>query len=184
MAIILSIVIIAVVTCNLAILYFPIDKKMRVTLSAVTSGILVLCCLCDNSQRGAIPLDIKEHIAKNPYAKQPLMARFNISEEQLNNDMTRRTPIESGVNLVLVIALVLTPVLLNIAVNKNNNEEKVKVLEGVAFTLNIVAVWLLLSLNFGFELPSLMVPWIKNMPKKDGTSSAYNEKTHLAVIAK
>ena len=181
----LSIVIITVVTCNLAILYFPIDKKMRVTLCAVTSGILVLCCLCDNGQRGAIPLDIKEHIAKNPYAKQPLMARFNISEEQLNNDMTRRTPIESGVNLVLVIALVLTPVLLNIAVNKkNNNEEKMKVLEGVAFTLNIVAVWLLLSLNFGFELPSLMVPWIKNMPKKDETSSGHNEETHLAVIAK
>ena len=57
---------------------------------------------------------------------------------------------ETGVAVVVVLALMFTPILLNAV--KDNDDATVKTVHREVFTLNIVASILMLSLYFGLKL--------------------------------
>ena len=83
-----------------------------------------------------------------------MMAAFNVTEEQLYAEPRPTeplTPIETGVSVVVVLALVFTPILLN-AARENNDDSTAKTVHREVFTLNIVASILMLSLYFGLKL--------------------------------
>ena len=94
--------------------------------------------------------------------KKSMMATFNVTEETLNIQQTAHTPIENGVAVVLVLALVFTPILLHVVVD--NDDKQVKKVHLLAFTLNVVASAFLLSLYFGLKLT--IIHWIKKNREK------------------
>lgn len=161
------IVVVVLVTCNLAILYLPFDKKMKALLGLIVAGVLVVCCLSHNAQNNDVPVYLSEKIAHmdNKSAQRSMMATFNISEEKLSTQNNMPTPIELGVTIVLVLALVSTPMLLSVA--KDENENTAKKVHDVAFFLNMLAGLSMLSLYYGLKLPIL--PWNKKALEKGKT---------------
>ena len=164
MATTVLIVVIIVLTSNLAILYLPFDKKRKAQLSLVIIGALVIFCLSHNAWNNETPVQIREKIVmiQDAQVKKSMMATFNVTEETLNIQQTAHTPIENGVAVVLVLALVFTPILLHVVVD--NDDKQVKKVHLLAFTLNVVASAFLLSLYFGLKLT--IIPWIKKNREK------------------
>ena len=158
------IVVIIILTCNLAILYLPFNKQKKAVLSSVTVGFLVVACLAQNAWNNEVPVLVREKIvnADNPAAQRAMMTTFNISEEKLNTETTTPTPIELGVAVMLVLALVFTPLLTYVVRDCDNLTAK-KV-QQIAFSLSAVACALVLSLYYGLEL--MLVPWYKKRRKK------------------
>ena len=177
MATLTLIVVIVFLTANLAILYLPFDKTKKAMLSAVSIGLLTVCCLAHSAWNNEIPVHICEKIknAPNVEAQRSMMATFNVSEEMLNNHTTAPaempTPIEFGVafvvTVILIAALVFTPLLLLVARDDDNTAKKV---HRIAFSLNILASGFLLSLYYGLELPIL--PWIKKTSETKRVTSS------------
>lgn len=150
-------VVIIVLTCNLAILYLPFDKKKKAKLGLITGAFGVICALSYNAWNHEAPVYAKEIAARNETAQKAMMATFNVAEEKLDINTSKPTPIEQGVSIVLAFALVFTPLLLHVV--KDNNDKETEMVHKVTFTLNAVASALLLSLYFGLKLT--IVPWIK-----------------------
>ncbi|MBR1756902.1 MAG: hypothetical protein IJ738_05010 [Alphaproteobacteria bacterium] len=153
----LTVVIIGL-TCNVALLYLLSDIKKMAVWSLVGWGILAACLLSHNSEQYALPVLHTEKILNcpNPEGRMAMMAAFNITEEQLYAEPKSTepmTPIETGVAMVVVLALGLTPILLNVV--KDNDDATVKTVHREVFTMNIVASVLMLSLYFGLKLTIL-----------------------------
>ena len=170
MATITLIVVIIVLTCNMAILYLPFDKKKKAILSLGVVGIMVVGGLAHNAQTESVPVILEERIANipDPVAQQAVMARFNVSVRELNKTTAIQTPIELSVAFVLIFALVFTPILINVA--KNNDDVTAMKVHLLAFSLSAVACALLLSLQFGLELT--LLPWYKKTLKEERPSPA------------
>ena len=66
MATITLIVVIIVLTCNMAILYLPFDKKKKAILSLGVVGIMVVGGLAHNAQTESVPVILEERIANIP----------------------------------------------------------------------------------------------------------------------
>jgi hypothetical protein len=150
----LTVVIIAL-TCNVALLYLLSDIKKMAMWSLVGWAGLAACLLFHNSEHYALPVIQTERImnCKNPEGRMAMMAAFNVTEEQLYAEPRPTeplTPIETGVSVVVVLALVVTPILLNVV--KDNDDSTAKTVHCEVFTLNIVASILMLSLYFGLKL--------------------------------
>lgn len=178
MATLTLIVVIVFLTANLAILYLPFDKTKRAMLSAISVGLLTVCGLAHGAWNNEIPVHICEKIkhAPNVEAQRSMMATFNVSEEMLNNHTAAPaempTPIEFGmafvVTVILIAALVFTPLLLLVA--RNDDDATAKKVHRIAFSLNILASGFLLSLYYGLELPIL--PWIKKTSETKRVTSS------------
>ena len=158
------IVVIIALTGNLAILYLPFDKMKKAKLSAVVWVGLTVCAVFFNAQEDNIPVILKDKIAqtKNPESRKAMMATFNITEEKLNTQTEMPTPIELGVTLLLISALVFTPILLSVV--RDGNDTTAKKVHQAAFSINVVACAFLLSLHYGLELT--IVPWYKKISAK------------------
>ena len=191
MTTIVLLVVIIVLTCNLAILYLPFEKRKKEMLSLITVGILFICCLGYNARNNKVPVQLCNKIISidNPYAQKSMMATFNISEVEMQNlsektrsasldellqSTTHKLPalISFGVTVVLIFALVFTPLLI-FAVRKNDDKD-VKKIHQIAFCLNVVAAACLLSLYYGLKLA--LVPWIK---KSDEEKSLPTSTTNV-----
>lgn len=152
------IVVIIILTWNLAILYLPFDKKQRAKLSLISAAILMVFCLFNMNNGSNSEQHICRQIAWNkihhPETAKAMMAAFNVSEEVVEAE--RPTPIEGIVSTILALAL-LTPLLIYVVVyDDKTNEKDLKLI----FALNIVASVLLLSLYYGLKLT--LIPWYKN----------------------
>lgn len=171
------IVVIIVLLGNLGILYLPFDKKKKAVLSLISTAVLVICALSCNAQKNEIPVMMREKIAKaeNQQGQKAMMATFNLSEEKLNTKEDNPTPIEIGVSVVLVFALVFTPLLIYVV--KDQDEKTTKKVHQKALILNALAVLLVLSLYYGLKLT--IVPWIKKS-QRDKTLRDI-KKAHLAL---
>jgi 4-amino-4-deoxy-L-arabinose transferase-like glycosyltransferase len=159
-------VVIIVLTCNLAILYLPFDNKKKVQLSLIVAAGLLICCVSYNVGKNEVPVHIKEKIAQteNIEAQKSMMATFNVTEGQLNTTTETPTYIEFGVTVMLVLALVFTPLLI-VAVRDENNDT-IKEVHLVALTLNALACGLLLSLYYGLKIPT--IPYVKMKKSEEG----------------
>ena len=151
----LTVVIIGL-TCNVALLYLLSDIKKMAMWSLVGWAGLVACVFFHNSEHYALPVLQTERImnCQNPEGRMAMMAAFNVTEEQLYAEPRPTeplTPIETGVSVVVVLALVLTPILLNV-VKEDNDDSTVKTVHREVYILNIVASILMLSLYFGLKL--------------------------------
>ena len=171
------IVVIIVLLGNLGILYLPFDKKKKAVLSLISVVVLAICVLSCNAHKKEVPVLMREKIAKaeNPQGQKAMMATFNLSEEQLNTKEDNPTPIEFGVTVVLVFALVFTPILINAV--RDQDEKTTKKVHQKALILNALAVLLVLSLYYGLKLT--IVPWIKKS-QRDKTLRDI-KKAHLAL---
>lgn len=150
----LTVVIIGL-TCNVALLYLLSDIKKMAMWSLVGWAGLVACVFFHNSEHYALPVLQTERImnCQNSEGRMAMMAAFNVTEEQLYAEPRQTeplTPIETGVAVVVVLALVFTPILLNVV--KDNDDSTAKTVHREVFTLNIVASILMLSLYFGLKL--------------------------------
>lgn len=161
------IVVIIFLTANLAILYLPFDKSKKAVLSLISLGVLFVFSLSHNALNYKVPVQMSEKIvlADNNVAQKSMMATFKVSEEQLNTTKKMPTPIELGVTISVILALVFTPLLLNAVKEDDRSAKKV---HKIVFSLNAVACGLLLSLYYGLELT--IVPWFKKTAEKPKTS--------------
>lgn len=161
------IVVIIFLTANLAILYLPFDKSKKAVLSLISLGVLFVFSLSHNALNYKVPVQMSEKIvlADNNVAQRSMMATFKVSEEQLNTTKKMPTPIELGVTISVILALVFTPLLLNAVKEDDMCAKKV---HKIVFSLNAVACGLLLSLYYGLELT--IVPWFKKTAEKPKTS--------------
>lgn len=170
MATLTLIVVIVLLTCNAAILYLPFDKHKRSILSWVVAGVLAVCCLAQNAWNNEIPVLMREKVIKleNVSVQKSMMATFNVSEEKLNPQTEMPTPIELGGTILLVFALVFTPLLVHVAKFQDDNEAKE--VHQWALTLCIAACVYLLSLYYGLKLA--VMPFYNKVLGKDKTSPA------------
>lgn len=155
-------VVIIILVWNLAVLYLPFEKKQRARLSFISIAVLIVFCLLNNGKSNAPKPSICQQIAWNkahhPETAKAMMAAFNISEDELTNNIKKPTPIEGMVFIVLTLAL-LTPLLINVVVMEKEDDNVTKKGFQLIFALNVVASALLLSLYYGLELT--IIPWIK-----------------------
>ena len=174
------IVVIVVLVWNLGVLYLPFDKRMKARLSLGSFALLLMFCVC-NANKGDEP---KQHVyrqivwqkARNPQAAQAMMAAFNVSEEELNTEAQKPTPIEAMVYSLLALALI-TPLLINVVVMEKEDDKATEKELQLIFALNVVAAACLFSLYYGLKLA--IVPWIKKKSMEGKTSSALNSKVRL-----
>jgi len=162
------IVVIIFLTANLAILYLPFDKSKKAVLSLISLGVLFVFSLSHNALNYKVPVQMSEKIrlADNNVAQKSMMATFKVSEEQLNTTKKMPTPIELGVTISIILALVFTPLLLNAV--RDEDDRSAKKVHKIVFSLNAVACGLLLSRYYGLELT--IVPWFKKTAEKPKTS--------------
>ncbi|MEE6207330.1 MAG: hypothetical protein VZR95_04675 [Alphaproteobacteria bacterium] len=160
------VVVIIVLTCNLGILYLPFDKKKKQVFSLIAAAFLLVCCFSHNALNNEVPVPIREKIqtTDNLEAKKAMMAAFSVTEEQLNATTEMPTYIELGVTVMLVLALVFTPLLLHVV--REHDDETVKEVQLVAFTLNALACGLLLSLYYGLKIPTIL--YVKMKKSEEG----------------
>ena len=172
--------VIVILVWNLAVLYLPFAKRMKAKLSLGSFAILIGFCVFMSSHEQDSKQHIYRQIAWNqthhPETAKAMMAAFNVSEEELNTEAHKPTPIEAGVFAILALAI-LTPLLINVAIyDSDNDKESDKELKWL-LALNIVASALLLSLYYGLKLS--IVPWISKKSMEGKTSSALNSKVRL-----
>jgi hypothetical protein len=146
-----TIVVIITITINIVALYLSIGKYNKLALICLAWIGLSFYALLDGAINSKVPAHILERIEKAPTVegKQYLMARFSITEEMLKAEEITSTPVEAGVSVSLVFALVFTPILLIAA---RSDDDKMKKLTRVALFLNIMAMAFWLSLYFGLRL--------------------------------
>lgn len=172
--------VIVILVWNLAVLYLPFEKRMKARLSLVSFAILIGFCVFMGSHEQDSKQDIYRQIVWNqthhPEVAKAMMAAFNVSENELNTEEQKPTPIEASVFAILALALI-TPPLINVAIADDDSNEKTDKELQMLLALNIVASALLLSLYFGLKLS--VVPWISKKSMEGKTSSALNSKVRL-----
>ncbi|MBP5353129.1 MAG: hypothetical protein J6Y91_05125 [Alphaproteobacteria bacterium] len=158
---------------NVAVVYLPFDNKKKVMLGGIVAFVLMGFIVSQNAYTGEIPVMLRDKIAQtqNPEAKELMMAHFNVAEEQLHTEAGLQTPIELSVGILLVLALVMTPVLLKIV---SDSEEAEKV-HSWLLSLNILAGMSLLSLFCGLDMP-VMPFWRKNTQQESANDLAVLQK--------
>lgn len=171
------IVVIVILTWNLAILYLPFTQRMKAKLSLGSVALLLMFCVC-NANKGDEPRQnvyrqIAWQKAHNPQAAQAMMTAFNVSEEEFNTKANKPTPIEAMVYSLLALAL-LTPLLVNVVIMDSDDEQKTEKGLQWIFALNVVAAACLLSLFYGLKLT--LVPWYKKVLKEEKSSLALTSK--------
>jgi len=171
--------VIVILVWNLAVLYLPFEKKMKARLSLVSFAILIgfgpfMCNEQDPKQD--LYRKIAWHQIHNPQTAKAMMAAFNVSENELNTEAHKPTPIEARVFAILAMALI-TPFLINVVIMDSDDDKETDRELKWLLVLNIVASALLLSLYFGLKLA--LVPWTKKKLMEGKTSSALNSKVRL-----
>ena len=165
-------VVIGILVAYMAILYLPFDKKKKVVYIFVvlmTATIIGMVGYDKEEGKNHLPYNCEEIIQRNPYAKETLMAAYNLSEVDFEAAIPFKdvSPIEKMVGSMVAVALVCTPMLM-FAV-KDDTEKEIEKVQKSVFALCAVATALLLSLFYGLKL--MIVPVYKKAFGKAEKSS-------------
>jgi len=169
-------VVIGALVAQLAVLYLPFSNKKKAIYSLVVFAALMLgLCLVgesDGGNRSHLPYNYRETINRNPYAKQTLMAAYNLTEAEIEakQPFEEGTPIERSVNLLAVMALYLTPLFIWAAICDKANDDEIKKVHQWTFALCTVAAASLLSLYYGLQIT--LMPIYKKAFRKAKPSPA------------
>jgi hypothetical protein len=169
-------VVIGALVAQLAVLYLPFSNKKKAIYSLVVFAALLLGLRLvgenDGGTKNHLPCNYREIIARNPYAKQTLMAAYNMTEAEIDakQPFEEGTPIERSVNLLAVMALYLTPLFIWAAICDKANDDEIKKVHQWTFALCTVAAASLLSLYYGLELT--VMPLYKKAFRKAKPSPA------------
>ncbi len=170
-------VVIGALVAQLAVLYLPFNNKKKAIYSLVVFAALMLgLCLVgesDGGNRSHLPYNYRETINRNPYAKQTLMAAYNLTEAEIEakQPFEEGTPIERSVNLLAMLALYFSPLFIWAARCDDTDENEMKKVHQWTFALCAVAAASLLSLYYGLQL-TLVPLYKKAFGKADKPSPA------------
>lgn len=170
-------VVIGALVAQLAVLYLPFSNKKKAIYSLLVFATLLLGLRLvgenDGRTKNHLPCNYREIIARNPYAKQTLMAAYNMTEAEIEakQPFEEGTPIERSVNLLAVMALYLTPLFIWAARCDNFDENEMKKVHQWVFALCAVAAASLLSLYYGLQL-TIVPLYKKAFGKADKPSPA------------
>ena len=170
-------VVIGVLVAHMAVLYLPFDKKKKmkyctVILMVTCVGVLMLGALFGSGEKEKphLPYNYREIIAKNPCAKQTLMAAYGMTEIELEAKQPfEEVTLGDLVQGFAVFAFSFCPLIL-LCGQEDDNEMKIVKTQKWVFAFCAVACAMLLSLLYGLKLT--IVPIYKKAFRKAKPSPA------------